>query len=102
LAAALRKKLRLRSLDGERLEAPGEQNLTDWMKSHLQFSFSSFEDRDALDNLETKVLLKLNPPLNIKKMASSGLRIRLSVLRARLLSNRSAGQTDPRAGSVRP
>jgi hypothetical protein len=61
--------------------AINEDKLTSWMHAHLRLVAVIVEDADALGGLETGVLAALNPPLNLDKMPTSPLRLRLSELR---------------------
>lgn len=58
-----------------------EQKLTDWMHAHLRVNAVPVDDRDTLDALETNVLSRLDPPLNLAKMPRTPLRARLTELR---------------------
>ena len=65
----------------------------------------AFPDRDELDVFETAVLARLDPPLNIAKMAPTALRTRLSRLRSMLVATAvGPGATDvgPRNTLVSP
>lgn len=64
---------------------PDEAALTAWMHEHLRVIAVPFDDRDALDAVETQVLAELDPPLNLRKMPSTPLRKRLSELRRGVL-----------------
>jgi hypothetical protein len=61
--------------------AINEDKLTSWMHAHLRLVAVIVEDADALGGLETGVLAALNPPLNLDKMPTNPLRLRLSELR---------------------
>ena len=58
-----------------------ETALTSWMNEHLTVVARIVKDPDTLGRLETYVLARLDPPLNLKDMASSPLRQRLRELR---------------------
>jgi len=58
-----------------------EEQLTEWMKTHLRIVAVPVPDADVLDDLETDILAILGPPLNLRKMARTPLRRRLSELR---------------------
>jgi hypothetical protein len=55
--------------------------LTNWMDLHLRVHVVPYEDADSLGRVELAVLAELNPPLNLKDMPDSALRIRLKELR---------------------
>lgn len=58
-----------------------EDRLTTWMHHHLRVVTIPVQDADALNELETEVLQRLNPPLNLDKVEKNALRRRLSQLR---------------------
>lgn len=58
-----------------------ENDLTEWMHLHLKVLVVSFEDADSLGKVEKFVLLEINPPLNLKGMPKTEIRIRLKELR---------------------
>lgn len=55
--------------------------LTRWMHEHLRVIAVPFEDADTLGRLEEDVLLRLDPPLNLKGMAKTVVRRRVTELR---------------------
>jgi Family of unknown function (DUF6884)/GIY-YIG catalytic domain len=61
--------------------AVDETALTSWMNEHLTVVAHIVKDPDTLGRLETDVLARLDPPLNLKDMAPSPLRQRLRELR---------------------
>ncbi|PND57507.1 hypothetical protein CRM90_10875 [Mycobacterium sp. ENV421] len=64
-----------------------EGHLSKWMLEHLQVVTVAFDDRDELGRLETRVLATLDPPLNLKSVAASSLRKRLTALRKMVTSD---------------
>ncbi|KIH96989.1 hypothetical protein LP52_22215 [Streptomonospora alba] len=58
-----------------------EERLTAWMHGHLRLVAITVEDPDTLDGLETAVLARLDPPLNLDKMPRSPVREQLTRLR---------------------
>jgi hypothetical protein len=64
-----------------------EAALTQWMLQHLRVVTVSFDDRDELGRLETRVLKTLDPPLNLKGMPTTPLRQRLKALRGIVTKN---------------
>jgi hypothetical protein len=58
-----------------------EDQLTTWMHQHLRVVTIPVQDADALNELETEVLQRLDPPLNLDKVEKNVLRRRLSELR---------------------
>lgn len=61
----------------------GEPRLTAWMERHLRVVAVPFHGGDTLDAVETAVLHRLDPPLNLAKMARTPLRDELTRLRRR-------------------
>ncbi len=61
-----------------------EERLTTWMYEHLRVIAIPVADADALDQLETRVLGALDPPLNLAKMPRTPVRDRLTDLRRRI------------------
>jgi hypothetical protein len=51
------------------------------MHDHLRVVAVPVEDAETLDVTETQILLALDPPLNLNKMAESPVRTRLTELR---------------------
>lgn len=58
-----------------------EEGLSIWMEAHLRVVAVPFEDADSLGEVETKVLEKLDPPLNLMGMPITEIRTRLKELR---------------------
>lgn len=58
-----------------------EQALSEWMRAHLRVVTVGFDDRDELGRLEKRVLVELDPPLNLQSMAPTPVRLRLKELR---------------------
>ena len=58
-----------------------EPGLTAWMHAHLRVLALPHPDGDSLGDLEEKVLQLLDPPLNLRGMASNTVRSRLKELR---------------------
>lgn len=58
-----------------------EAELTRWMEAHLRVVPMPFPDADELGRMEVNVLEALNPPLNLKDVPPSALRVRLKDLR---------------------
>jgi hypothetical protein len=84
LAASLAGPLGLVTTAPRRLDKPSELALSTWMADHLSVAVHPFSDRDALDDLEHRVLAALDPPLNLERMPRTTLRTNLSLLRAGL------------------
>jgi HB1, ASXL, restriction endonuclease HTH domain len=68
-----------------KLTPDSERQLSSWMQSHLRVAVHPYPDRDALRDLERRVLAGLDPPLNLEGMPRTVLRERLSALRRRLI-----------------
>lgn len=62
----------------DRIDEPA---LTTWMHEHLRVVAVPFEDANALGLLESAVLERLDPPLNLQGMPPSPVRARLKELR---------------------
>ncbi len=60
-----------------------EDRLTTWMHQHLRVVTLPVQDADVLNELETEVLQRLDPPLNLDKVERNLIRRRLSELRQR-------------------
>lgn len=60
-----------------------EQTLTRWMNQHLTVIARRVEDPDTLGQLEARLLARLDPPLNLKEVPPSPIRVRLRDLRSR-------------------
>lgn len=63
---------------GERL---AEDELTAWMRDHLRVIPVPHDDADSLGEIETAILVMLDPPLNLKGMQATPVRARLRDLR---------------------
>jgi hypothetical protein len=91
LAAALLRSLVLVLAAPRRLDRDSERRLRDWMLAHLEVAVFPFPERDALADLEQRVLRALDPPLNLGGMPRTATRARLAELRAVL----SCGPVEP-------
>lgn len=58
-----------------------ETALTEWMHAHLKVIAVPTDDPDTLGRLESAVLHRLDPPLNLQGMAASPIRARVKALR---------------------
>jgi hypothetical protein len=80
----------LRDRLGLKLESPGvltldsEQRLTDWMREQLSASVWPTQDADHLRDIENRVILRLDAPLNLAGAGATGLRARLTAGRRAL------------------
>jgi len=84
LAAALAQSLGLKPVGPKQLTLESEARLACWIQSHLEVAVHRFTERDALDDLEGRVLDQLDPPLNLDGRAPSSLRTALADLRQNL------------------
>jgi hypothetical protein len=66
------------------ITAESEEALTAWMGEHLSLAVFPCDDPDSLESLEQSVLASLDPPLNLKHMAASDVRSRLTEARLRI------------------
>lgn len=99
MAALLRSELELQAVprnlvrpDGSAnfaLEPHGDRRLTEWMQARLQLAFWVRPDGVVLDQVETAVLNRLAPPLNLAKMGPRGNR-RIKAERAVLVAESRA------------
>ena len=58
-----------------------EAALTSWMHAHLRVVAVPFLDADLLGRVEEALLVELDPPLNLRGMAKTPLRVQLTALR---------------------
>jgi hypothetical protein len=84
LASALVRPLGLVSTSPHHLDKRSEEDLTEWMREHLEVAVHPFADRDRLGKLEDHVLDKLDPPMNIEGMPPTPLREALTRRRREL------------------
>ena len=85
LAAALLGELGLQVQAPMLITPPSEADLSAWMKRHLAVAFHPVADADVLESLERRLLIQLEPPLDLLYMPPSPVRARLTELR-RLIS----------------
>ena len=84
LASILVQTLALDGVASKLLEFGGEERLSQWIRAHLTVAVHPFANRDALADLEHRVLAALDPPLNLEGMPPSAIREKLTRLRAGL------------------
>lgn len=65
-----------------------ETALTQWMTVHLSVIAIPISDRDAINDIETDVLARLDPPLNLAKRPPTPVRRTLNQLREHLEHSR--------------
>lgn len=82
LASVLADELRLPLMGPRNITRVGESKLSRWMQGHLAVAVHPFEERDALADLEHRVLVELDPPLNLDGRPASDIRIALRRLRS--------------------
>ena len=58
-----------------------EADLSAWMKRHLAVAVCPVADADVLESLERRLLMRLDPPLDLLHMPPSAVRARLAELR---------------------
>lgn len=85
LGACLVEPLGLGLVAAAKLTPDSERQLSLWMQTHLGVAVHPYPDRDALGDLERRVLAVLDPPLNLEGMPRTVLRERLSTLRRLLI-----------------
>jgi hypothetical protein len=81
LAAALQGELRLQVQAPMLVVPASEADLSAWMKRHLAVAAHPVADADVLESLERRLLIQLDPPLNLPNMPPSAVRARLTELR---------------------
>jgi hypothetical protein len=81
LAAALFGELHLQVQAPMLITPASEVDLSAWMKRHLAIAVHPVADADALESLERRLLIRLDPPLALLHMPPSPVRARLSELR---------------------
>jgi hypothetical protein len=86
LAAILREELAFKKTGAKTRDPSSESELTAWIRRHLTVAVHSYPSADTLADLERRVLLVLDPPLNIDKTTATPARQRLTALRQRLSS----------------
>jgi len=86
LAAILLKPEKLFHIGPKTLDPQSEQALSVWMAKHLELALHPFADPDPIEDLEDRVLARIDPPLNLEGMPRTIARQRLSELRATLAS----------------
>jgi len=84
LAAVLVQTLGLQVIGPNRLNQEGEEQLSAWMAEHLRVIAQPYSDRDKLGAMETAILARLAPPLNLNGMEPSLVRSRVTEHRRRL------------------
>jgi hypothetical protein len=90
LTAVLRQPLDLAVNDRGRLERDANARVSEWMRTHLSIVIAPVDDRATLAAVETAVLHRLDPPLNLMGMPPTPVRKRLSQLRGELRELRIA------------
>jgi hypothetical protein len=85
-------------VEGEkRLERASEIVLSAWIGAHLEVAIHPFGERDALADLESKVLAELDPPLNLDGRPATPIRTELSRLRATMTTVPKKSASSPAA-----
>jgi len=84
LAAVLVQTLGLQVVGPNRLNQEGEEQLSAWMAEHLRVIAQPYLDRDKLGAMETAILARLAPPLNLDGMGPSPMRSKVTKHRRRL------------------
>jgi len=81
LAAALLGELTLQVQAPMLVTPASEADLSAWMKRHLAVAVCPVADADVLESLERRLLMRLDPPLDLLHMPPSAVRARLAELR---------------------
>lgn len=81
MSAALLKPLSLRLSKPNCLEKTSNEALSGWMREHLRIVVAPHSRRGQLAAVETAVLKRINPPLNLKGMPRTPTRTTLRTLR---------------------
>jgi hypothetical protein len=90
LAAALLGELGLQVQAPMLVTPAGEADLTAWMTRHLAIAAHPVADADVLESLERRLLIHLDPPLDLTHMPPSPVRARLTELRRVISRERTA------------
>lgn len=85
LASVLRDQLALVVEAPKLMSRASEQALTTWIAEHLSVAVHPVADPAPLADLESRVLSRIDPPLNLDKMPINPLRVRLTELRGGLI-----------------
>ena len=85
--------MRLAGAGGRKLADDGERQLSQWIAEHLSVAVAPLEDRLAIRQLESSVLARLDPPLNLEGMRTTPIRAELSRLHSALASASSVPRT---------
>jgi hypothetical protein len=97
ISALLFNRLHLVAASGGRLDRASNQRVSEWIAGHLLVAVASFDDRDALADIEAEVVAYLDPPLNLDHCPPSDVRMRLTELRS-VLARRGAPGRRPHRG----
>jgi hypothetical protein len=81
LASVLADELDLQPIAAKNIGRDGESRLNQWMRDHLAVAVHPFGERDALADLEHRVLAEMDPPLNLDGRPTSDIRTALTRLR---------------------
>jgi NTP pyrophosphatase (non-canonical NTP hydrolase) len=84
LSAILLEPLDLSVGDGGKLTPESRARVAEWMHQHLKVKIAPFGDADHLGRIESEVLARLDPPLNIEGLPSTEVRRRITQLRREL------------------
>jgi hypothetical protein len=84
LSTILLVELGLTPAPGGRLTPESNRVVSDWIAAHLLIAIAPFADRDRLGVVESAVVVRLDPPLNLDHCAPSAIRARLTELRRTL------------------
>jgi hypothetical protein len=95
LGAILARPLNLAGAGDRKLADDGELQLSHWIGGHLSVAVAPLEDRLTIRQLESAVLARLDPPLNLEGMPPTPIRAELSRLRSALASAASVPRTTP-------
>ncbi|MEZ5125308.1 MAG: hypothetical protein R2826_03545 [Thermoleophilia bacterium] len=101
LASMLFAQLDVQVQDSMAITESSELALTEWMREHLSLAIYPHDHRDTLENLERQVLAWLDPPLNLRHMAVTPARERLTQLRRRI-AREEVGSEQPRRVDATP
>jgi hypothetical protein len=74
LASALTEQLGLKWIGARQMESTSESAVSGWMTEHLMVSVAPVADRLALAELESEVLGRLDPVLNLRGMSATPVR----------------------------
>jgi hypothetical protein len=81
ISSLLLTRFELQAVEGGKLDRQSNALVSDWIADHLRVAIALHEDRDSLAEVESQVVTRLDPPLNLGHCLPSDARARLSARR---------------------